>query len=542
MPYVYAVCGILAGLGVFLFAVKLLQDNMERLANKGIRDLFKKTNDNSFVGVGIGLSVTALVQSSGLTTVMVVGFVNAGIMTLYQATAIIMGANIGTTVTAQIAALQAFSFSDIAVAVCGIGIFMVMFAKKEKVRSIGNILGGLGMIFVGLQIMSDSMSIVKESQMVVDLLASISNPLLLLVIGVIFTALVQSSSAITSILISMASAGLVIGGGGNAVLYIILGSNIGSCVTVLLSSIGTNTNARRAGIIHLLFNSMGVLIFMILLLCWKNFMDVTLGAWFSEPGTQIAMFHTVFNVICTLIFLPFIKVFVKVSQLLIKDDQKEVKSVAKYLDKKFLATPQIAIDLAYKELMVMQDMCMSTLGLSVECFVKHDDTPLADIIAQTEEVSQKAHDITDYLVQLSPSKMDRSVERGVSELLKCVTFIARIAEMSENICKYTRRAIKHDLFFSQGVNENVMEMFNKINQMASLNKDIVLNKNYVLLAEIDELETLTDTFRKQLLNDHVDRLQRGVCKPENSSVFISLIANLERCADLIRYVAHSIHD
>ncbi|MBQ2723725.1 MAG: Na/Pi cotransporter family protein, partial [Clostridia bacterium] len=213
MPYVYAVCGILAGLGVFLFAVKLLQDNMERLANKGIRDLFKKTNDNAFVGVGIGLSVTALVQSSGLTTVMVVGFVNAGIMTLYQATAIIMGANIGTTVTAQIAALQAFSFSDIAVAVCGIGIFMVMFAKKEKVRSIGNILGGLGMIFVGLQIMSDSMSIVKESQMVVDLLASISNPLLLLVIGVVFTALVQSSSAITSILISMASAGLVIGGG-----------------------------------------------------------------------------------------------------------------------------------------------------------------------------------------------------------------------------------------------------------------------------------------------------------------------------------------
>ena len=447
MPYVYAVCGILAGLGVFLFAVKLLQDNMERLANKGIRDLFNKTNNNVFVGVGIGLSVTALVQSSGLTTVMVVGFVNAGIMTLFQATTIIMGANIGTTVTAQIAALQAFSFSDIAVAVCGIGVFMAMFAKSENVRSVGNILGGLGMIFVGLAVMSDSMSIVKESQLVVDLLASISNPLLLIVIGVVFTALVQSSSAITSILISMASAGLVIGGGGNAVLFIILGSNIGSCVTALLSSIGTSTNARRASIIHLLFNCAGVVLFMILLLCWQNFMDVTFGAWFGEPGTQIAMFHTFFNIVCTLLFLPFVNVFVKTSKVLVKDKETAEVEKTTYLDKKFLPSPQIAIDAAYKELMVLQDRCMSTLGMSGECFTKHDDTPLADIVAETEEIADHAHKITDYLVQIDAGAMGRNAEKEVSELLKSATYIQRIGEMSENVCKYTRRAIKHELFF-----------------------------------------------------------------------------------------------
>lgn len=541
MDYIYAIFGILAGLGVFLFAVKLLQDNMERIANRGIRDLFNKTNNNVFVGVGIGTTVTALVQSSGLTTVMIVGFVNAGIMTLYQAAAVIMGANIGTTITAQIAALQSFEFAKYAIGVTGVGVLISMFAKKDKLRSIGNIIGGLGMIFVGLQLMSSSMSVYNDSEFVLKALSTISNPFLLLLIGIVFTALVQSSSAITSILISMASAGLVIGGGGNAVLYIILGSNIGSCVTALLSSIGTTTNAKRASVIHLFFNVAGCAIFLIFLLIWSNFMDATFGKWFAEPGTQIAMFHTFFNIVSTLIFLPFIKLFVKLSELVVPKKVNE-NAVAMYLDKKFLSSPSIAIDLSYKEMMVMQDMAMKSLGMAVKSFIEKDDESIDEIVKDNEAIASLTQDITDYLVQISSDKLDSGSEKRISELLRSINYLQRISEMSDNVTKYTRKSIKHDLVFSEGVNTKLWEMYELINKIAIKNKQIILNHDYSVLVEIDELETETDVFRKTLLNDHIERLKAGTCKPENSSVFINLISNLERSADLLKFVAHSIQE
>ncbi len=540
MPYVYAAFGILAGLGVFLYACKMLQDNVERLANNSIRDLFNKTSNNPFVGIGIGTTVTALVQSSGLTTVMIVGFVNAGIMTLYQATAIILGANIGTTITAQIAALQAFKFAEIAAGFCGVGFFFSMFSKTEKLKSVGAILGGLGMIFVGLQLMSSSMTIIKESPVVEQALASVSNPFILLAIGIVFTALLQSSSAITSIIISMASAGFVIGGGGNAVLYVILGSNIGSCVTALLSSIGTSINARRASIIHLMFNVSGAAISMIILLLWPTFMQTTFETWFADPGTQIAMFHTFFNCLFTIVFIPFINVFVKLSKIIIPD--KEEEKTATFLDEKFLKTPSIAIELGYKELILMQDVAVNSLKVSLDSFVKKDDSSINDITAYTEKVTKMNHSTTDYLVKITSDRMASDTEKEITNLLKNVNYIQRLAEMAENITKYTTKAIKLDLEFSEGVNEKLVEMLDKIVEMANLNKQIVLSKDFSVLAKIDQLETETDTFRKQLLNDHIERLKFGKCKAENSSVFINLISNMERCADLLRFVAHSVKE
>ena len=305
MEYFYLVCELLAGLGVFLVGCKLLSDNMEKLATKKIKSLFLKTSDKKLVGVGIGCATTALVQSSGLTTVMVIGLVNAGIMTLFQAATIIIGANIGTTITAHIASLQTFKFIEIAIGFTGIGALINVFTSKEKLKTVGNILSGLGLIFVGLILMQQAMSFLKTNQAVVDLLASIQNPFLLFAIGIIFTALIQSSSAITSIIISMAAAGILIGGGGNAVLFIILGSNIGSCATSLLSSVGASTNAKRSSIIHLLFNTFGAIIFFILLAAWPNFMAQTFEKLFPSPATQIAMFHTFFNVVCAILFLPF---------------------------------------------------------------------------------------------------------------------------------------------------------------------------------------------------------------------------------------------
>ena len=347
MDYVYAFVQLLSGLGAFLIGFKILSENIEKLANSGLKKLFNKTSKNRFLGVLIGLVVTAIIQSSGTTTVMIVGFVNAGLMNLFQATAMIMGANIGTTITAQIVALNSFNIAKFLIVFCFIGIFGSMIVKSEKSKTIFLCLAGLGLVFLSLDLMVSSMNGFKDSETIRNLLSSISNPFVLFLIGIVFTALLQSSSALTTIIISMVTANLVIGNGGNSVLYIILGSNIGSCVTALLSSIGASTNAKRASFIHFFFNVTGSLIFIVLLLCIPSFMDNTFVKWFSQPGTQIAMFHTFFNVACTLIFLPFVNVFVKISEFVIKD-KKEEKTTS-LLDERFLKTPTIAINQAIKE-------------------------------------------------------------------------------------------------------------------------------------------------------------------------------------------------
>ena len=299
---------LLAGTGVFLVGVHLLTVNIEQLATGKIKDLFSKTADKRLVNVGVGVASTALIQSSGVTTVLIVGFVNVGIMNLYQATAMIMGANIGTTITAQIASLSAFSITTYIQLLVFVGIMMSMVCKKDGNKKAGMITAGLGLIFIGLSLMSDSM---KDNRAVIQgVFETVTNPFLLFLIGIFLTALVQSSSAITSVIIAMSVAGLTIGTGGNEVLFIILGTNIGSCVTALMSSASAGANAKRASLIHFMFNTFGSVIFFVILICVPQFMEITFAKWFSSPATQIAMFHTFFNVVCTVVFLPFCNVFV----------------------------------------------------------------------------------------------------------------------------------------------------------------------------------------------------------------------------------------
>ena len=375
MQYVYAVASFLGGLGAFLIGVKLLSESMEKLANNRLKSLFNKTSKNGFVGVGIGLVSTMVVQSSSLTTVMVVGLVNAGIMSLYQATTIIMGANIGTTITAQIAALQTFDFISLAMALTSVGAFTAMFAKKDGTKAVANLMCGLGLIFLGLQFMSDSMRFFRESEVVTNAFASVENPFLLLLIGIIVTGIIQSSSAVTSIIISMAAAGIVIGSGGNSVLYVVLGTNIGTCVTALMSSIGTGTNARRAALIHLMFNTFGAVLFMTVLLIWPGFMGATFERWFPGlPATQIAMFHTFFNVVCTALFLPLAKVFVKISIFIIRDKKNKTKAAVSqtFLDERILNTPAVAMNQTVKETARMCGLSMNGLTAAFEAFIAKD--------------------------------------------------------------------------------------------------------------------------------------------------------------------------
>lgn len=550
MDYVEIVMKIFGGMGAFLLGMNALSENMTRLAHGKLRSMLNKTSKSRFAGVGIGAAVTMIAQSSALTTVMVVGLVNAGIMTLFQGTAIIMGANVGTTITAWIVSLNSFDITTFALSLTAIGVFMGMFAKQEKIKSIGHALSGLGLIFVGLTFMSDAMDFSDPELygMVSGALSKISNPFLLLLIGIVLTALVQSSSAVTAIVITMASAGLVIGGGaGNAVYYIIIGSNIGTCVTALLSSIGASPNARRAAVIHFLFNFFGAIIFTVFLLCWSGFGDTVLVRMFpGHPETQIAMFHTVFNFTCTLLFLPFINVFVKLSNLLVPDkkdalaEAEEERANIVDLDERLLRSPSVALGHLYAETGKMHAYAMKTLDVAFQAFLKKDTSAKEKVLERNAELSQVNRNMVAYLVKLSACPLVIEEEKTISSLHYVLNDIVRVGELADNITKYTSHYQEDHLIFSDEVIASLNEMYGKIQSLYAISSEVFLEKNFAKLEEVDRLEDEIDKDRRRLVSDHIERLNEGRCQPQNSSVFINLVGNLERAADHITYLAHSI--
>ena len=565
MEYAYAVFELLAGLGAFLIGVKLLSDNMEKLATGKMRSLFHRASgkvalpegatrkekfraktkewSSNLVGVGIGTAVTAVIQSSSLTTVMVVGLVNAGVMTLTQAATITMGANIGTTITAQIAALSAFDIATFAMGLTGIGVLIAYATKKEKVQTICYAVAGLGLVFVGLDVMDGSMAFFKESQVIVDLFASITNPFLLFFLGIAITAIVQSSSAITVILISMATQGIIIGGGGNAVMYVVLGTNIGTCVTALLSCIGTSVNARRAAMIHLLFNVIGSIIFFIIMICWPDMNRLTLEAWFpNNPGTQIAMFHTFFNVISTILFLPFTNGLVKLSELLVRPGKKkkeDAEETSSRLDKRLLPTPALAVDSATQEAAAALGKAVVSLKTAVDGFIEQDTAKTDEVIRINDEVDETIGKIDAYLVQVSAYDSTLDTEKRIAALHSCLGDIHRVGELAQNVTKYTRRTEKDQLYFSPKVKDDIREMYELLERMSNKAGELMVSGADDELNAIDELENEVDAKRKRLIKEHVARLGSGECRPESSGVFVNLVCNLERVGDHLNYIAHS---
>ncbi|MCI9157743.1 MAG: Na/Pi cotransporter family protein [Lawsonibacter sp.] len=526
---------LLAGTGVFLVGVHMLTANIEQLATGKIKELFGRTADKRLVNVGIGAAATALIQSSGVTTVLIVGFVNVGVVDLYQAAAMIMGANIGTTITAQIAALSAFPVTTYIQVLVFVGMMMAMACKRESAKKTGSILAGLGLIFIGLELMSNVMKADKAG--IQGLFQVVTHPVLLFLLGIFLTALVQSSSATTSVIIAMSVAGLTIGTGGNEVLYIILGTNIGSCVTALMSSATAGTNARRAGLIHLMFNSLGAGLFFLLLILWPSFMEVTFRQWFSAPATQIAMFHTFFNVTCTILFLPLCGGFVRVSELLIRD--KAPETAPTFLDERMLSSASLAISLLDKELVRLSDTAMEAFRTGYRSFAKKD----RDLVAPTQELIDQANTIsqtmTDYLIRLS-AQSKLADERSISDLHSNLGDIMRIAEIADNLTKYAQRSIDKGLDFSETVRGDLDGMVGRVEDLYALTKRAVLDKDVSLLPQIDRVEDDIDALRRRLIDSHIQRLDRGECRPGSSGVFINLVSNLERLGDHLTYIAHTI--
>ena len=528
---------VFAGTGVFLIGVSLLTSNIEQLATGGIKTLFNKTGNKKLVNVGIGTITTALIQSSGVTTVLIVGFVNVGLMSLQQAAAMIMGANIGTTITAQIAALSEFDFTKYIQILSFVGIMMAMIAKRDNIKKIGHILAGLGLVFIGLWMMSSAM---KENQMLVQpFLESITNPFLLFLVGIVLTALVQSSSATTSIIIAMVSGGLTIGSNGNEVLFFILGTNIGSCVTAMMSTIGASTNAKRAGVIHLLFNTLGSLVFFCVLIPFPRFMEATFKSWFTVPATQIAMFHTFFNVTCTLLFLPISNFFVKLSEFIVRE-KPAFKPVDEgtFLDDRMLSSASLAISQIEKETVRLLDKSMEAFLLSYKAFRERSMDYVPTIKKEIDKTNDLSQNIIDYLIKVAAmSKLKE--ERVVSDIHNNVGDIMRISEIADNFTKYTNREIENKLEFSDTVLSELEVMVDKIKELYGLTREVMLGGDRALLPEIDAVEEGIDATKKTLIDGHIQRLNDGTCRPESSSVFINMVSNLERLGDHITYIAHS---
>ena len=533
---------LLVGLGVFLLGFKFLGDSIEKLSASKLRALFNRAAGNRFAGVGVGALATAIVQSSSVTTVMVVGFVNAGVMTLTQAAAVIMGANIGTTITGWLVWLNQFNVMMYAMLLTLVGLIMTMVTKNNKVNTAGTLIASLGLVFVGLEIMSGSMAGVAKEPFVEDALTSVTNPLLLLLIGAGITAIVQSSSAVTSVLIVMAQNGLLIGGGGNGILFVILGTNIGTCITAVLSSIGANTNAKRACLYHLMFNVIGSIIFLIVFWIWGGFYDDVLMQWFHNDTTCITFFHTMFNVICTCLYLPFIKYLVKLTEIMIPDRKKKskVQSGEGFMDKRLLVTPSLALGQLVKQTTYTAGVAIKCLNNAVAGFIAKNDSKLDDMTADVNKVGELSREITDYLLEISAMDISLNEEKLVNVLHRDNIDVVRIADIAENIVGYTHKAIDETLTFSEVVKHDLNRLMGLINEQYELVVNIVENNDLLKIKQSDEIEQEIDATKKRLLDEHIERMSRGECNAENNSLFVSLISNLERVGDHLSLMAHSV--
>lgn len=526
MEIVKAVLVTLGGLGVFLFGMKILGDYLQNAAGDRIKNMLGKVGNNRFAAVGIGTAVTAVIQSSSATTVMVVGFVNAGIMTLFQATGIIMGANIGTTITAQIVALSVLPVTEFFVMLTGIGFFLTMISKP-KVKTAGMIIAGFGMIFSGLYIMSAAMNTVSEMEQIRNLFAAADDPFLLFFIGLAITGIVQSSSATTGILITMAGSGLVTL---RAALFATLGINIGTCVTALLAGIGANANAKRASVIHLLFNCFGSLVFFIL--CYFAPVDKWLLAAFPEIETQIAMFHTFFNVVTTLVLVWFIKPLVKLATLMVPERKKKAEvSPLKFADERLLSSPAVALGQVRRELMRMLDEAYANLTLSLQAITEVDLTRQGEFDSRDRGIMDSKSALVKYLILLSDTEPGVEAETEIATYHKTISDIDRIADLSQNVMEFTLALKENSARISDTGRAELEEMRAALDALKAGVEEEFERKDISLAGEIEALEQKVDEMYLKMEEGHLARMRSGECTAFTATIYIPLINNLERIGD-----------
>lgn len=529
---------LLAGVGVFIVGMNFLSDALEKSAGDGMKRLLGRISNNRFSGVGIGAGVTAIIQSSSATSVMVIGLVNAGVMTLMQATPIIMGANIGTTITGVLVALKNDYFNMLMYLAAFAGVMMGFF-KREKIKLTGLLLSGLGLIFVGLNVMSSEQAFGNPlvEDMFTGIFSVIDFPLLLILVGVIFTALIQSSSAATGVVITMVGTGIM---PLELALFIVLGANIGTCITALLASVGANANSKRVALIHFTFNLIGTVFFTAIVWIFKEPIINLLVSIFpgSDPMSlqmRVSVFHVIFNVTTTLILLPFTKALVKYSCAVIRDKQlNEENLTLKYVDERLLTTPPIALMQVKHEI----DYMFGLVKENIENSFNPQDK--LDAIRDNEKIIDFTNaSLTKFLIKLSPS-VEQSNERVIGSYFHVLNDLERIGDHAENFTDIYKEKLAKKLEFSDKGKQEIEFMQSRVLEMLSISMDAFHNLNTENLTQLTELENEVDGLKKSIMADHFARLSSGGCNTEVSPYFSSTVAGLERVADHLVNVGFSI--
>ncbi len=527
---------LLGGLGMFLYGMKMMSDGLENVAGDKMRHTLEMLTTNRFAAVGVGAGVTAVIQSSSATTVMVVGFVNAGLMSLLQATGVIMGANIGTTITAQ---LIAFKLSDIAPFVLFVGMFMTVFIKKRMISRVGEIVLGFGILFVGLDLMSRSMVPLQSHEGFQALLTNFSNPLLGVLVGAVFTAVIQSSSASVGILQALAAMGLI---GLDGAVFVILGQNIGTCITAILAAIGTSTNSKRTAGIHLMFNIIGTLVYLPLLLLFPGIVSFVESLSAGDVSRQIANFHTLFNITVTILLFPFAKYMVKLITKIIKD-KHEADVIEKrliYLDERIAQTPAIILTQTLKELNRMGKIVYDNFQLSTEAFLKQDEQKVQLISEVEKTIDYLTNQITHYLIEFRGMDLSENDLRIMGSLHHVVIDLERIGDLAENISQYTLTLVDKRAVLSPEGHAELMTMSEKASEALRTSLDVFEHRDVKRLHEVAALEQEVDDMKKTYTNNHIARLQDKCCDSQAGVIFTNMVAALERIADHANNIANSL--
>lgn len=526
---------LLAGCGVFIAGMNMLSEGLQRSAGGGMKRLLARI-DNRFAAVGIGAAVTAIIQSSSATTVMVIGFVNAGVMSLFQAAGIIMGANIGTTVTGLIVSLSALDISLYASALAFIGVMMT-FMKSERVKHIGGILCGFGILFIGLDLMSAAFGNDEIKAAFASVFAAIDFPLLLILCGTLFTALIQSSSAATGLVIVMVGQGAL---SVEAALFIVLGSNIGTCVTAMLAAIGTTPNAKRASLIHLVFNIIGTLLFTAILWPLSSVAVSLLESLLPSAEMQIAWFHVIFNVTTTLLLLPFIRVLVSFAERVIRDKAEEKAAYQlKYVDDLLLKTPSVAAGQVKKEIEYMAMLARENLDRAFLEIREQSGTRCAAITECEAHIDFTNHSLSRYLVRLSPL-LDGPEAKEIGAYFHVLNDLERIGDHAENFMDISVQMKEDDLQFSEAALEELAQVNAAVDRMFALALDAFDSRTTDALDELARLEDEIDKAKKQLSHNHFERLSAGNCRMDLSAYFLSTVTGFERISDHLLNVGYSI--
>lgn len=533
---IISLCG---GLGLFLFGMKYMSDSIEKVAGDKLRSILEMFTKNRFLGMLVGIIFTGIVQSSGACTVMVVSFVNSGLMNLYQAAGVIFGANIGTTVTSQ---LVSFNLSQYAPLILLAGSLGYMFSKKAKVKKFSEVILGFGILFMGLSIMSDAMSGMSEAEEVRNLLLSVSNPFLAILIGFTMTAIVQSSSVTVSIVVLMASQGLL---QLPVCFFTILGCNIGSCTTSMIAALAGKKDAKRASMIHLLFNVIGTIIIgIVFAFAITPISNLVLNISGGNMGRAVANAHSLIKITQVVMLFPFSNFIVKLTMIIIPGEEQKIgyreSYQLKYIGNKVVFNPATAVVEVIKEVERMADLAGENLNRAMNALITLDGDDINEVYEVEKNINFLNHAITNYLVKINQTTLPIEDLKSIGALFHVVNDIERVGDHAENIADAAKQRVETGVSISKVAQRELGDMLDMVNEVYRLSKEMFATGLDTNLAKINELEDAIDAKEKELQQSHVDRLTRNECTPEAGMIYSDIVSGLERIADHATNIAYSV--